>query len=83
MSIFNVEYKDGRESFFEANKFSLDTEKKLQDVLNNKKETFPDVIQCPSVGCGNPVNVDIQEDLIRLHCTSCGWERLVTNQSDG
>tara|TARA_B100001964_G_C14125125_1_gene550173 strand:+ start:595 stop:846 length:252 start_codon:yes stop_codon:yes gene_type:complete len=82
MSIFNLEYKEDRESLFEANKFSPETEKKLFEAMKNKKETFPDVVQCPNASCGCPLKVDIQEDLIRLSCSSCGWERLVTNQAN-
>lgn len=77
MSVFNPELREYRESNFEANKFSYDVERKLQKALDQNKEVFPDIIQCPNRSCGCPVRVEMKTDLIRISCGSCGWERII------
>lgn len=77
MSIFNPEMKEFSESGFEAAMFSPDTEKKLLQALQDGKESFPDLVQCPNHTCGNPLKITIQEHGIRVYCVNCGFERIV------
>lgn len=48
MSVFNPEFREEREGFFEAKYFSLDFEKRLLKALDQRKERFPDVVLCPN-----------------------------------
>lgn len=73
MSIFNPELKEFRESNFEANKFSQDTEKRLLKALEDKKERYADIVRCPNKSCGVPVKVEMQGDHVRVSCPACGW----------
>lgn len=78
MSVFNPEMKEFSESGFEAKKFSPDTERLLK-ALNDGKETFPDLIECPNKQCGNPLRVERHGDSFRVYCTNCGWGASVSN----
>lgn len=82
MSIFNPEQREDRELRYEANKFSPDTERKLLSALKARKETYPDIVQCPIRSCGCPVKVEMEKDFVRLYCTSCGWEKILKQQSN-
>lgn len=66
MSVFNPEFREERESFFEAKHFSPDFEKRLLTALDQGKETFPDIVLCPNKSCG---------------CPSCGWEQILKSSS--
>ena len=77
MSVFNPEMKEFSESGFEAKKFSPDMEKKLLKALDDGKEKFPDLIECPNKVCGNPLKVEMRDGFVRVYCTNCGWERLL------
>ena len=82
MSIFNPEQREGREKNYEANKFSLDIEKKLLSALKRRKETYPDIVQCPNRSCGCPVKIEMKKDSVRVYCTSCGWEKVLKNYDE-
>lgn len=77
MGALNPEFKEERESIFEAKKFSREYEKKLLDVLDSGNERFPDIIQCPVDSCRNPLTVHVHSDMIHVVCTNCGWEQVI------
>jgi hypothetical protein len=77
MSVFNPEMKEFSESGIEVNKFSPDMEKKLLKALDDGKEKYPDIIQCPNKFCGTPLMIEMQKDSIRVYCTNCGWENIL------
>lgn len=74
MSVFNPELREHRESTWEANKFSPDLQEKLLKALDDGKDRFPDIVQCPIESCGNPLKVEMQVDSVHVYCTNCGWE---------
>jgi hypothetical protein len=82
MSVFNPELKEFRETNFEANKFSSDSEKKLLVALDAGKQTYPDIIQCPNKSCGIPLKIEMQKDSIHIYCTNCGWEHVLQKVKD-
>jgi hypothetical protein len=74
MSVFNPELREDRESKWETNRFSPDLQKKLLKALDDGKDRFPDIVQCPNQSCGNPLKIEMLVDLIYIYCTNCGWE---------
>lgn len=77
MSVFNPELREYRESNFEANRFSPDTQRKLLKALDDGRESFPDIVQCPNPSCGNPLKVEMKVDSIFVYCTNCGWQNIL------
>ncbi len=77
MDVFNPELGELSESKFGENKFSSDNEKKLQKAIDEDKETFPDIIQCPQPTCGFPLKLRKMTNHIRVFCSNCGWEKIV------
>lgn len=77
MSVFNPELRENRESKWEANRFSPDLQKKLLKALDDGKDRFPDIVQCPNQSCGNPLKIEMQVDAVHVYCTNCGWESVV------
>lgn len=77
MSVFNPEVKELRESNFETNKFSLEIERKLQQLLSSDQERFPEIVQCPNTACGCPVNIKRMDEEIIISCSNCGWNRVI------
>ena len=83
MSVFNPELREERESFFEAKKFSADFEKRLLTALDQKRESFPDIILCPNRSCGCPVKVQFLSDRVQVSCFRCGWEQILKKNQEG
>ena len=77
MSVFNPEPREFKESNFEANKFSPDVERDLRRALEESKETFPDIVQCPNRACGNPLSIELKDGVFHLRCANCGWRHIV------
>lgn len=77
MSLFDPEQKEHRETRYEKNKFSREKEKMLLKALDEGKETFPDIVQCPIQKCGNPLNIQKRADSLVLRCKNCGWESVL------
>ncbi len=73
MSIFNPEFKEGRESGLEKNRFSPNFKERLLRELRDGKEAFPDIIQCPVKSCSNPIELERHKNLVTLRCSSCDW----------
>ena len=80
MSVFNPELKENRESHFEANRFSPDLTRKLLKALDEGKEKYSDIIQCPVVACRNPLKIEMRKDSVLLKCTNCGLERVLRRE---
>jgi predicted nucleic acid-binding Zn ribbon protein len=74
------EVREHREIRYEKNKFSREKEKKLLKILDEGKETFPDIIQCPNQKCGNVLTVQKLSDSILLMCKNCGWESVLKRE---
>lgn len=81
MSVFKPELKEYRESGFEANKFSPDLTRKLLKALDEGREKYSDIVQCPVEACGNPLKVEMREDSVLLKCTNCGLERVLRKET--
>ncbi len=77
MDVFNPELGEFSESKFGENRFSPDIQEKLQNALDQNKEQFPDVVQCPQKACGFPLKIKKLSDHLRVHCTNCGWKTIV------
>ncbi len=77
MSVFNPEFREERESLFEAKKFGPDLRKKLLSALDAGKDRFPDIIQCPNDSCSNPLTIHMHPDIVHAVCTNCGWEQVL------
>ena len=77
MSIFNPEMKEFSESGYEAKKFAPDIERSLRQALEEGRETYADLIQCPSRSCGNALTVELRDGVFHLRCGNCGWRHIV------
>jgi hypothetical protein len=82
MDVFNPELGEFNESKFGENKFSPENEKRLKQALEQDKENFPDIIQCPKPTCGNPLKIEKRNNHLRVYCARCGWETIVKKNDD-
>ncbi|TAK04117.1 hypothetical protein EPO34_03115 [Patescibacteria group bacterium] len=77
MSVFAPEFRENRESMFEARKLSKNIEQEVQRALQQKKERFPDIVSCPIRSCGTPVRIEMRGDEAVLVCPNCGWQTTI------
>ncbi|MDP2631481.1 MAG: hypothetical protein Q8P30_01790 [Candidatus Uhrbacteria bacterium] len=73
----NPEYKEKTEKYRKQNEYTLEIEEKILDKLSRGIDRYSDIVTCPNRSCGVPVKVDIEEKLITLTCSSCGWTHIV------
>ncbi|MBU0531275.1 IBR domain-containing protein [Patescibacteria group bacterium] len=62
------------ERYKEQQTLTPELEDKIRDKIA-KHEVYPDMVFCPNKGCGQPVNLEIKTDHIRLYCSICGYEK--------
>lgn len=75
MDVFAPESRESFEKYKENQVFSSEMEKQIKEKLKKGYETIPEIIVCPSKDCRNPVKVEIKEDVIKLFCPNCGWQK--------
>ncbi|MFH1315594.1 MAG: hypothetical protein ABIH67_04315 [Candidatus Uhrbacteria bacterium] len=64
------------ERYREQQTVTPELEQKIRDKVA-QHEVYPDIVFCPNGKCGNPINLEIKKDHIRLHCKMCGFEKLL------
>ncbi len=71
------EQGEKKERYREQQTVTLELEQKIIQKIS-EVEKYPDVIFCPNKNCGNPINIEIKDDVIRLYCGLCGFERILS-----
>lgn len=67
-----------RLKYFESRKLRPELQEKIVKQINKfKLDRLPDVVTCPVKACGFPVNVKIDNKLIKLLCPNCGWQTII------
>lgn len=80
MSIFDPENRESLETYREARELSKKTEASLREALEAGADTVADIVGCPNAQCRCPLKVDVQEELIELSCSNCGFSDVIKKQ---
>jgi predicted RNA-binding Zn-ribbon protein involved in translation (DUF1610 family) len=70
--------QEKRSKYFESRKLQPELQEKIIKQINKYKlDRLPDVVTCPAQACGFPVDVNIDKELIKMHCLNCGWNTII------
>ncbi|MBT3230576.1 hypothetical protein HN358_02230 [Candidatus Uhrbacteria bacterium] len=72
----NPEYKEKIEKYREKQMLNPDLEGKIRDKIA-AADKYSDNVYCPNSGCGVPVQIIDEPEVIILKCSMCGFERII------